>query len=84
MVVMGKTNLLQHVYKDEITKEFDYKMWVCVSKNFDVKKIKKFIADICKLLSLEGKEGNSFNSGQSFSTKQTSIFSSYSCLQPIF
>ncbi|KAL0928365.1 hypothetical protein M5K25_000241 [Dendrobium thyrsiflorum] len=31
--------LLQHVYKDEITKEFDLKMWVYVLKNFDVKKI---------------------------------------------
>ncbi|KAL0928357.1 hypothetical protein M5K25_000234 [Dendrobium thyrsiflorum] len=36
---MGKTVLLQHVYKDEITKEFDLKMWVYVLKNFDVKKI---------------------------------------------
>ncbi|XP_028550857.1 putative disease resistance protein RGA3 [Dendrobium catenatum] len=36
---MGKTTLLQHVYKDEITKEFDLKMWVCVSNNFDVKKV---------------------------------------------
>ncbi|KAI0514126.1 hypothetical protein KFK09_010160 [Dendrobium nobile] len=35
---MGKTTLLQHVYKDEIIKEFDLKMWVCVSNNFDVKK----------------------------------------------
>ncbi|KAL0928308.1 hypothetical protein M5K25_000181 [Dendrobium thyrsiflorum] len=37
---MGKTTLLQHVYEDdEITKEFDLKIWVCVSNNFDVKKV---------------------------------------------
>ncbi|KAH0463287.1 hypothetical protein IEQ34_007869 [Dendrobium chrysotoxum] len=36
---LGKTTLLQHVYRDEITKEFDLKMWVCVSDNFDAKKI---------------------------------------------
>ncbi|KAL0928352.1 hypothetical protein M5K25_000229 [Dendrobium thyrsiflorum] len=36
---MGKTTLLQHVYEDEITKEFDLKMWVCVSNNFDAKKV---------------------------------------------
>ncbi|KAL0910426.1 hypothetical protein M5K25_021408 [Dendrobium thyrsiflorum] len=45
---MGKTTLLQHVYeKDEITKEFDLKMWVCVSNNFDVKKV---IADMLESL----------------------------------
>ncbi|PKU73589.1 Putative disease resistance protein RGA4 [Dendrobium catenatum] len=36
---MGKTTLLQHVYKDEITEEFDLKMWVCVSNNFDMKTV---------------------------------------------
>ncbi|KAH0470380.1 hypothetical protein IEQ34_000103 [Dendrobium chrysotoxum] len=35
---MGKTTLLQHVYEDEMTEDFDLKMWVCVSNNFDVKK----------------------------------------------
>ncbi|KAI0503621.1 hypothetical protein KFK09_014555 [Dendrobium nobile] len=44
---MGKTTLLQHVYNDEITKEFDRKMWVCVSNNFDVKKV---IADMLESL----------------------------------
>ncbi|XP_020675206.2 putative disease resistance protein RGA4, partial [Dendrobium catenatum] len=44
---MGKTTLLQHVYEDEITKEFDLKMWVCVSNNFDVKKV---IADMLSTL----------------------------------
>ncbi|XP_028550111.1 putative disease resistance protein RGA4 [Dendrobium catenatum] len=49
---MGKTTLLQHVYEDEMTKEFfDLKMWVCVSNNFDVKKV---IADM--LESLEKKK----------------------------
>ncbi|KAH0463571.1 hypothetical protein IEQ34_008153 [Dendrobium chrysotoxum] len=47
---MGKTTLLQHVYKDEITKEFDLKMWVCVSNNFDVKKL---IADMLESLKKE-------------------------------
>ncbi|PKU78741.1 Putative disease resistance protein RGA4 [Dendrobium catenatum] len=48
---MGKTTLLQHVYKDdEITKEFDLKMWVCVSNNFDVKKV---IADMLECLKKE-------------------------------
>ncbi|KAI0529647.1 hypothetical protein KFK09_002201 [Dendrobium nobile] len=36
---MGKTSLLQHVYKGEITEEFDLKMWVCVSNNFDIKTV---------------------------------------------
>ncbi|KAH0463196.1 hypothetical protein IEQ34_007778 [Dendrobium chrysotoxum] len=44
---MGKTTLLQHVYDDEMTKEFDLKMWVCVSNNFDVKKV---IADMLESL----------------------------------
>ncbi|KAH0463059.1 hypothetical protein IEQ34_007641 [Dendrobium chrysotoxum] len=47
---MGKTTLLQHVYKDEITKEFDLKMWACVSNNFDVKKV---IADMLECLKKE-------------------------------
>ncbi|XP_020698612.2 putative disease resistance protein RGA3 [Dendrobium catenatum] len=44
---MGKTTLLQHVYNDEITKEFGCKMWACVSNNFDVKKV---IADMLESL----------------------------------
>ncbi|KAL0920704.1 hypothetical protein M5K25_009866 [Dendrobium thyrsiflorum] len=36
---MGKTTLLQHVYEDKMTEEFDLKMWVCVSNNFDAKKV---------------------------------------------
>ncbi|KAL0928765.1 hypothetical protein M5K25_000686 [Dendrobium thyrsiflorum] len=47
---MGKTTLLQHIYKDEMTKEFDLKMWVCVSNNFDVKKV---IADMLESLKKE-------------------------------
>ncbi|XP_028549133.1 putative disease resistance protein RGA3 [Dendrobium catenatum] len=47
---MGKTTLLQHVYNDEITKEFGLKMWVCVSNNFDVKKV---IADMLQSLKME-------------------------------
>ncbi|KAL0926322.1 hypothetical protein M5K25_002540 [Dendrobium thyrsiflorum] len=48
--VMGKTTLLQHVYEDEMTKEFDLKMWVCVSNIFDVKKV---IADRPRLDTLD-------------------------------
>ncbi|KAH0452848.1 hypothetical protein IEQ34_017172 [Dendrobium chrysotoxum] len=47
---MGKTTLLQHVYEDEMTKEFDLKMWVCVSNNFDDKKV---IADMLECLKKE-------------------------------
>ncbi|KAL0927786.1 hypothetical protein M5K25_001996 [Dendrobium thyrsiflorum] len=47
---MGKTTLVQHVYKDEITKEFDLKMWVSVSNNSDVKKV---IADMLECLQKE-------------------------------
>ncbi|KAI0503764.1 hypothetical protein KFK09_014707 [Dendrobium nobile] len=46
---MGKTTLLQHVYNDEITKEFGRKMWVCVSNNFEVKKV---IADMLQSLKM--------------------------------
>ncbi|KAL0920709.1 hypothetical protein M5K25_009871 [Dendrobium thyrsiflorum] len=47
---MGKTTLLQHIYEDEITKEFDLKMWVCVSNNFEAKEV---IADMLELLKKE-------------------------------
>ncbi|KAL0920745.1 hypothetical protein M5K25_009909 [Dendrobium thyrsiflorum] len=48
---MGKTTLLQHIYEeDEMTEEFDLKMWVCVSNNFDVKKV---IADMLESLKKE-------------------------------
>ncbi|KAH0464236.1 hypothetical protein IEQ34_007022 [Dendrobium chrysotoxum] len=32
---MGKTTPLLHDYEDEMTEEFDLKIWVCVSINFD-------------------------------------------------
>ncbi|KAH0463522.1 hypothetical protein IEQ34_008104 [Dendrobium chrysotoxum] len=44
---MGKATVLQHVYEDEMTEEFDLKMWVCIYNNFDVKKI---IADMLESL----------------------------------
>ncbi|KAH0452506.1 hypothetical protein IEQ34_019805 [Dendrobium chrysotoxum] len=47
---MGKTTLLQHVYEDKMTEEFDLKMWVCVSNNFDAKKV---IADMLESLKKE-------------------------------
>ncbi|KAI0530479.1 hypothetical protein KFK09_000023 [Dendrobium nobile] len=47
---MGKTTLLQHIHDDEITKEFDLKMWVCVSNKFDAKKV---IADMLECLKKE-------------------------------
>ncbi|KAL0920789.1 hypothetical protein M5K25_009958 [Dendrobium thyrsiflorum] len=48
---LGKTTLLQHVFEeDEMTDEFNLKMWVCVSNNFDVKKV---IADLLESLKKE-------------------------------
>ncbi|KAL0920756.1 hypothetical protein M5K25_009921 [Dendrobium thyrsiflorum] len=48
---MGKTTLMQHIYEeDEMTKEFDLKMWVCVSNNFDVKRV---IADLLESLIMQ-------------------------------
>ncbi|PKU64512.1 Putative disease resistance protein RGA3 [Dendrobium catenatum] len=48
---MGKTTLLQHVYEeDEMTEEFDLKMWVCVSNNFDAQKV---IADMLQSIQKE-------------------------------
>ncbi|KAK3440857.1 hypothetical protein EUGRSUZ_B01120 [Eucalyptus grandis] len=43
---LGKTALAQWVYNDErVSKHFDLKMWVCVSSDFDMKKVvKKIIA----------------------------------------
>ncbi|XP_020597408.1 putative disease resistance protein RGA3, partial [Phalaenopsis equestris] len=46
---MGKTTLLQHIYED-LKEEFELKMWVCVSNDFDAKKI---IADILGFLNKE-------------------------------
>ncbi|KAL0920755.1 hypothetical protein M5K25_009920 [Dendrobium thyrsiflorum] len=47
---MGKTTLLQHVYEeDEMTEESDLKMSVCVSNNFDVKRV---IADMLECLKM--------------------------------
>ncbi|XP_020584326.1 putative disease resistance protein RGA1 [Phalaenopsis equestris] len=50
---MGKTTLVQHVYRDEATNEFDLKLWVCVSNSFDVKRL---LADM--LESLTGQRPN--------------------------
>ncbi|KAI0514034.1 hypothetical protein KFK09_010068 [Dendrobium nobile] len=59
---MGKTTLLQHVYEDEMTKEFfDLKMWVCVSNNFDVKKV---MADMLESLKMQKPNLDSLNALQ--------------------
>lgn len=52
---MGKTTLLQRVYEDETTKEFDLKIWVCVSNSFDDKRVIKdrFASHEGKMLDLE-------------------------------
>ncbi|GMH30594.1 hypothetical protein Nepgr_032437 [Nepenthes gracilis] len=41
---VGKTSLAQHVYNDEILRDFfDIKVWVCVSNDFDVVRVTKTI-----------------------------------------
>ncbi|XP_039167417.1 putative disease resistance protein RGA4 [Eucalyptus grandis] len=46
---LGKTALAQCVYNDEmVTNHFDLKMWVCISNDFDVKKIVKNIIACAK------------------------------------
>ncbi|XP_057957442.1 putative disease resistance protein RGA3 [Malania oleifera] len=43
---IGKTTLAQLIYNDERVKEhFDVRIWVCVSENFDVKRILKEILE---------------------------------------
>ncbi|XP_057957439.1 putative disease resistance protein RGA3 [Malania oleifera] len=43
---IGKTTLAQLIYNDErVKKHFDVRIWVCVSENFDVKRILKEILE---------------------------------------
>jgi hypothetical protein len=43
---LGKTTLAQLIYNDEnVKKEFELKLWICISDNFDVKKIVKQILE---------------------------------------
>ncbi|XP_039162193.1 disease resistance protein RGA2-like [Eucalyptus grandis] len=55
---LGKTTLAQCVYNDKMVSEhFELKMWVCVSENFDMKKIvKNILACVTK-----GKEKKELN-----------------------
>ncbi|XP_020581045.1 putative disease resistance protein RGA3 [Phalaenopsis equestris] len=46
---MGKTTLLQHIFED-VKEEFDLNMWVCVSNDFDAKKV---IVDMLECLKKE-------------------------------
>ncbi|XP_039163101.1 putative disease resistance protein RGA4 [Eucalyptus grandis] len=51
---LGKTALAKFVYNDKmVSKHFDLKMWVCVSNDFDIKKIVKDI-----IVCVEEKEPN--------------------------
>ncbi|KAF8038061.1 hypothetical protein BT93_B0805 [Corymbia citriodora subsp. variegata] len=46
---LGKTALAQFVFNDEtVSKQFNLKMWVCVSNDFDMKKILKNIITCAK------------------------------------
>nr|XP_023898484.1 putative disease resistance protein RGA3 [Quercus suber] len=46
---LGKTTLAQIIYNDENVKaHFELKLWICVSDNFDVKKIVKQILETLK------------------------------------
>ncbi|XP_039171537.1 putative disease resistance protein RGA4 [Eucalyptus grandis] len=53
---LGKTTLAQFVFNDEVvSKQFNLKMWVCVSNDFDMKKIvKNIIACVEKKEPIEG------------------------------
>ncbi|XP_058108848.1 putative disease resistance protein RGA3 [Magnolia sinica] len=43
---LGKTTLAQLIYNDEnVEKHFDMRLWVCVSEDFDVKRITKLIIE---------------------------------------
>ncbi|KAL0908294.1 hypothetical protein M5K25_022782 [Dendrobium thyrsiflorum] len=58
-MTMVKTSLLQHVCKDRIAKVLGLKMWVCVSNNFDVKRViagRVILAERRKRLEAETKE----------------------------
>ncbi|XVF24513.1 hypothetical protein REPUB_Repub13aG0134500 [Reevesia pubescens] len=51
---LGKTTMAQLVYNDEsVRKAFDFRVWVCVSDDFDIKRLTKAI--------VESIEGNSCN-----------------------
>ncbi|XP_047338655.1 putative disease resistance protein RGA4 [Impatiens glandulifera] len=51
---IGKTTLAQMVFNDdEVSKHFDPKIWVCVSDEFDIKLVIKFIIGETKETSLE-------------------------------
>uniref|UniRef100_A0A0E0LFG6 AAA+ ATPase domain-containing protein n=1 Tax=Oryza punctata TaxID=4537 RepID=A0A0E0LFG6_ORYPU len=53
---IGKTTLTQHIYK-EVQNHFDVKVWVCVSLNFNVYRLKEEIAK--SIPKLEDEEGGS-------------------------
>nr|XP_023917633.1 putative disease resistance protein RGA3 [Quercus suber] len=56
---LGKTTLAQLVFNDEeIQKEFERKLWVCISDDFDVKIIVKKILEYAKGEKLENLERN--------------------------
>ncbi|XP_058107108.1 putative disease resistance protein RGA3 [Magnolia sinica] len=56
---LGKTTLAQLIYNDKIVEgHFDMRMWVCVSEDFDVKRITKSIIEcatwkVCELSDLD-------------------------------
>jgi hypothetical protein len=51
---LGKTTLAQLIYNDEnVKKQFEPKLWICVSDNFDVKQIVKHVLESLKYESHE-------------------------------
>ncbi|KAA8549972.1 hypothetical protein F0562_001671 [Nyssa sinensis] len=73
MAGLGKTTLAQLVYKDELVKQhFNVVIWVCVSDNFDVKKI---LSRILESFNMPVKETTSATTGNEVTTRKDEVAS---------